>query len=120
MRFKPAITTGIQDLQIRQLFEFVFQLLGIVVQYDIYKTRNVWHVPFRLDVPTGKKSSPRVQPPDVVRLGRALVVQDEITPVYTGAVLWRWLGNSQVMIEDVEGLVDGVTYDLVFEVLSGQ
>lgn len=117
MRFKPAITNGIDDTQVRQLLEFVFKLLGNVVQYDLYKLRKVWHVPFRLDVPTST-NVPRIAGPDVVRLGRALAVWDEVTPVYTGAVLWRWLGNNQVMIEDVEGLVEGVNYDLVFEVLS--
>ena len=117
MRFKPAITTGIKDPQARQLFELVFQLLGQVVQYDVYSFRKVWHVPFKLDIPTA--GSKRVVPPQVVRLGKASVYQDEQTPVYTGSVTWRWVGNSQVEISDVEGLVDGVTYDLVFEVLDG-
>jgi hypothetical protein len=41
------------------------------------------------------------------------------TYVYTGSVLWTWAGSSQVTIEDIEGLVDGVTYELVFEVVTG-
>lgn len=117
MRFKPAITTGIKDLQIRQLFEFVFKLFGNVVQYDLYKLRRVWHVPFYLDVPTAGNAH-RVAGPDVVRLGRAVAVGDERTPVYHGAVLWRWAGDSRVEILDAEGLVYGVTYDLVFEVTA--
>lgn len=117
MRFTPRITTGIKDPQVRQLFEFVLKLLGAVVQYDLYRLRAVWHVPFVLNVPTFGNNIRNVGP-DVVRLGRAVAVGDEITPVYTGSVLWTWQGDNQVLIQDVAGLVDGVTYDLTFEVLS--
>lgn len=117
MRFTPQLTNNLKDAAARQLFEFIFKLLGNVIQYDIYKSRVVYHVPFKLAVPT-TGNNPRIKTPDIVRLGRALAVGDEVTPVYTGSVLWRWLGGSQVSIDDVEGLVDGVTYDLTFEVLS--
>lgn len=117
MRFIPAITNGIKDGQVRQLLELIFQLLGRVPEYNIYKYRAVWHVPYRMAVPTGGNTL-RVVSPDVVRVGRALAVGDETTPVYTGSVLWKWLGGGQIEIQDVQGLVDGVTYDLTFEVLS--
>lgn len=117
MRFTPTITSGIKDAVIRQALEFIFRLLGRVPEYNIYKYRTVWHVPYLMAVPTNGNTQ-RVLSPDVVRVGRALAVGDEITPVYAGAVLWKWTG-SQVEIQDVEGLVDGVTYDLTFEVVSG-
>lgn len=117
MKFVPAITTGIKDLQVRQLFEFVLRLLGSVVQYDLYKLTTVWHVPFKLSVPTTGLQL-RTTPPAVVRLGRAVAIGDEITPVYTGSVLWTWGGDGSVTIQDVEGLVAGVKYELTFEVVS--
>lgn len=117
MRFVPAITTNIVDGVVRQLFEFVFRLLGNVPEYNIYKSTVVWHVPFDMNVPTNGNTL-RVVSPDVVRLGRAVATGDSLTPVYTGSVLWAWQGGGQVRILDVAGLVDGVKYDLVFEVVS--
>jgi hypothetical protein len=117
MRFVPAITTGIKDGQVRQLFESLFRILIGLPQTDIYKFTKVWHVPFDMTVPTSG-NAPRISAPAIVRLGRAVAVGDEITPVHTGSVLWTWAGSNQVTIQDAAGLVDGVTYELTFEVLG--
>jgi hypothetical protein len=117
MRFTPAITTNVQDGAVRQLLEYVFRLLKVVPEYNIYKSTQVWHVPFNLQVNTNANTT-RIVSPDVVRVGRALLTGDLQTPVYTGSVLWLWRGNGQVQILDVAGLVDGVSYDLTFEVVG--
>jgi hypothetical protein len=117
MRFTPHITSGIKDSQVRQLFEFVFKLFAGLLDYNLYTVTAVWKVPFVLDVPVAS-GAPRVVSPAVVRVGRAIAVGDEQTPVHTGSVLWTWKGNGQVNIADVAGLVENVKYTLTFEVVS--
>lgn len=118
MKFIPGLTNGIQDPLVKQLFEFVLGLLRSVLQYDLYKCTVTWHTPFFLDVPV--RGKPRTTPPDVVRVGTARAVGTEQTPVHTGSVLWLWSSGGRVNILDVAGLVDGVKYELTFEVVDGK
>jgi hypothetical protein len=77
----------------------------------------VWHVPFSLQVPTFGNTT-RTSSPQIVRLGRAAVSGDQLTPVHFGACSWQWNGDGSVQILDVDGLVDGVKYQLTFEAIG--
>ena len=102
--------------------EFVRDLLkalGFVPDTSIYIIESTaWAPPIKMQVPLYKGAQPRAVSPDIVRCARATTLNDKKTPVHFGATIWEWFGNNQISITDVDGLVAGDTYRLVFEVIG--
>lgn len=117
MRIVPRLPVGFTDLKLIRLFNEIIRCLTNVLDLSTYTVTRVWSVPFDLSVPVAGNVA-RNTPPDIVRVSRAFVKDDADTPVHFGATSWKWLGANQVRIMDVDGLVEGTEYTLVFEVVG--
>lgn len=117
MRFLPTRPPGIKDALISRLFDDILQVLKDVLNSNTYNVEMVWSVPFNLQIKTGLGDSRRF-PPEIVRVARATPSDDLETPVHFGATQWSWNGDGSVAIKDVDGLVTGTKYRLVFEVVG--
>jgi hypothetical protein len=117
MRYVPRLPVGFTDLKLIRLFNELIRALSNVLDCNTYKITRVWSVPFSLSVPVAG-DMPRNTPPDIVRVARAFPTDDPLTVVHFGATAWTWQGANQVQITDVDGLVEGVKYTLVFEVVG--
>lgn len=117
MRFTPKLQTGAIDVKLVKVFTDILKTLASVLDCNTYPTTLVWNPPFDLAVPTAG-NMPRTTSPDIVRVARAVDPANPTAPVHFGATSWTWLGNGSVRITDVDGLVSGVKYNLVFEVVG--
>lgn len=117
MRIVPRLPVGFTDLKLIRLFNEIIRALSNVLDLTTYSVTRVWSVPFDFQVPVAGNVA-RNTPPDIVRVGRAFPTDDPQTVVHFGATAWQWLGANQVRITDVDGLVEGVKYTLVLEVVG--
>lgn len=117
MKFAPKITNHIQDPQVRQILEFVLRLLQANPETNVYTFTKPWLPPFAMDV-SANSGAPRLVPPRDVVLTDARVFQRPQEVVYTGAVNWHWSTTNTIIVDSVEGLVEGVQYVLTFQVTS--
>ena len=102
----PDVTTLARDLQ---------KGFDAVPDQRICYATVVWKEPWVLTVPPTVAAEPvRRNPPAALRCDRAVNLSDRSVLVTPGGVSWTWLGNGQVQIDAVSGLVPGVQYDLVF------
>lgn len=112
MRGLPTLAYNAAVEGLPNVLRELLRVLGTnVLDYSTYSVEKIWSVPFNLMLP-GRADSPRV-----VRLARAQVVGDPVTPVHFGATTWTWSGSTAV-ISDVDGLAAGVSYKLTFEVVG--
>lgn len=117
MRYVPRLPVGFTDLKLIRVLNEIIRALTNVLDLSTYTITTVWNVPFDLTVPVAG-NLPRNTSPDIVRVARAFPTDDTETVVHFGATSWKWLGANQVRITDVDGLVAGVKYTLVFEVVG--
>jgi hypothetical protein len=117
VRFVPTLPVGFTDTKLIKLFTDILRCLSNVLESNTYTVETVWRVPFVLQIPTAGNVR-RTEEPSIVRLGRAIVSTDLQAVVHFGACNWQWVGNGNVQINDVDGLVNGVKYKLTFEVVS--
>lgn len=118
MRNVPIVPVGLDDAKLTQFLTNVVKVLKSAPDVQCYTVTVVWQVPYLLSVPTGQPS-PRTAPPTVVRLSRAVLFAEPETPVEWGSgITWTWQGRDTVKIINQAGLVEGVKYELTFEVLG--
>lgn len=117
MRFPPSLPVGIGDQKTIKLFTDIIRSLTGVLDLNTYKLTVVWNPPITLSIPTFGNMS-RSSSPDIVRCARAVDTSSRTTPVHFGATFWSWVGDGSVRIDDVDGLVAGVKYELTFEVVG--
>lgn len=117
MRNVPTLPFGLEDVKLIRVLTAILRCLENVLESNTYTVEMVWRVPFKLQVPTSNNQK-RMVSPTIVRLARASVSNDLTTPVHFGAVTWEWDGAGSVNITDVDGLVNGVKYRLVFEAVE--
>lgn len=118
MRIVPTVPNGLADQKLIQFLTAVVRALRAPPDVRCYNRVAVWKVPFTLTIPDGS-GTPRPTPPAIVRLGRAVLSSEPATVVGWGAsTTWSWQGNDSVSIIDQSGLVEGVKYDLTFEVVG--
>lgn len=117
MRQVPRLPVGFTDLKLIRILNEIIRALTNVLDLNTYNVTRVWQVPFNLQVPVAGNVA-RNTPPDVVRVSRAYPTDDPETVVHFGSTAWKWLGANQVQITDVDGLVQGTKYTLVFEVVG--
>lgn len=118
MRFLPALPVGLADTKLIQFLSPLIDSLKNVLDSNTYRVTRVWTVPFDLRIPLAG-ARPRLQSPEIVRIGRAQVETDLKSVVGGwGPVTWEWIGDSQIRVLDAEGLVQGVNYRLIFEVVG--
>ena len=118
MKYVPIVPVGLQDPKLNQFLTNVVKALRSAPDLQCYTVTVVWKTPFDLPIPTGQPT-PRTSSPSIVRLGRAVVSAEPETVVGWGAsTLWTWQGNDTVKILDQSGLVEGVKYELTFEVIG--
>lgn len=121
MRNVPQVPTSAADMTstLRNFLQKLAQLLKATPDTRFYsEQRVVWNVPHDFSVPDGSGAA-RPSSPNVVRLARAVDLEDSQTPVHFGATTWTWQGRDIVRVIDVAGLRVGGKYTLVWEVLSG-
>lgn len=120
MRIVPIPPGGITDQKLLKFFTDVVKALKSIPDIQCYSATAVWAVPFDLYIPMQTTPTPRQGQPDIVRLGRATLAADPTTVVSApnGGTTWQWRGNDIVRILDQPGLVEGVRYNLVFEVVD--
>jgi len=118
MRTIPTVPNGLKDQKLIQFLVAVVRALRAAPDLQCYNRTAVWATPFVLSIPDGS-GTPRPSPPTIVRLGRAVLSSEPETVVGWGAsTLWTWQGNDTVKILDQSGLVEGVKYELTFEVIG--
>lgn len=118
MRIVPILPVGIKDEKLIKFLTDVVKSLRGVTDTACYTLTTAWQVPFTLAIPT-LWPLPRQVSPQIVRLGRAVLLNEPSTPVYWGAsTTWAWRGGNSVEIFDQEGLVQGVQYTLTYEVVG--
>lgn len=113
----PRFSDNFPDLKLNQVFRDILNSLQSVLDLNTYTVESKYTVPFDFRVPTFG-GLPRLQTPDVVQCVRATPTDDPLTPVHLGATQWTWIGNGQVRVNDVAGLVVGCNYRLVFKVVN--
>lgn len=113
----PRFDGDFPDVRLNQLVRDILFSIKSVLDLNTYVIESKWTVPLNFKVPTFGGFT-RNQCPDVVRCVRATPSDDLLTPVHFGETMWTWLGDGQVRIDDVEGLVIGCKYRLVFEVVN--
>lgn len=117
MRFVPTVPVGFQDPKLIKIFTDIVRNLVGVLDLNTYKLDLVWNPPVTLQIPTFG-GMPRKSSPDVVRVCRAIDPANPLSPVHFGATAWTWNGDGSVNVTDVDGLVQGVKYSLVFEAVG--
>lgn len=118
MKYVPVVPVGLDDPKLTQYLTNVTKALRSVQDAQCYTVTVVWRVPFDLPVPTGQPT-PRTSSPVLVRCGRAVLSAEPETPVQWGAdTTWSWRGADTVRIFNQGGLVEGVKYELTFEVIG--
>lgn len=118
MRSVPVLPVGVvKETSLVAFFTAILRNLTTVLDYSVYTNTVVWKAPFDLYIPSGD-SQARQTRPKIVRLGNAVVVNDVETPVDFGATGWTWKGGDNVKIFAQAGLVEGVKYDLTWEVVG--
>lgn len=110
--------TDLGDKRLNQQIHDILELFKAIPDYNVYKFTNTkWTAPLSMKVPNFDGSQ-RLTSPDIVRCQRAVAVGDTLTPVHFGSTTWSWAGDGEVSILDVDGLVEGTSYNLVFEVIG--
>jgi len=115
MKIIPRFSGGFLDPNLNSLVRDILLCFSSIPDTDYFTFEVVWVVPFLMSVPTtGNK--PRAVSPRLVSCGRAVDVANPTTPVDFGACHWNWVGNNNVSVENVIGLVAGTKYQLTFKV----
>ena len=115
----PRFDSFFKEDRQNQFARDLLQSLGYIPDVSIYVLDSVvWKTPTTLKVPLYNGSLARAKSPDVVECARATDLSAKTTPVHFGATSWEWVGDGSVSIFDVDGLVVGTTYRLVFEVVG--
>lgn len=118
MKFLPTVPVDIGSLKLVKLFTDLVKSLSNVLESNTYVIDEiVWKEPSTLLVPLAGRI-PRAMSPDICRVARAQVVGSPETPVNFGATAWKWLGQNEIEILHVDGLVIGTKYRLVFETVG--
>lgn len=118
MKYAPVVPIGVKDQKLTLFLTVAARALGLLPDHQCYTNTVVWTLPFRLLIPS-YYGVPRTTQPQIVRLGRAVLDSDPSTVVQWGAsTTWVWKGNDTVSILDQAGLVEGVKYQLTWEVIG--
>lgn len=110
-------TTGYDDSKVNELCRDVERGFDAIVDLTVYKMSLVWNPPHNIQIPYFG-GAPRLTSPDIVRCERAKNLTNPTWPTIPGGADWDWVGNNQVRVNEVSGLVNGQKYDLVFMVMG--
>lgn len=110
-------TTGYVDPKVNELCRDVERGFDAIVDITVHKVQQVWNPPHNLQIPYfgGAK---RLNSPSIVRCDRAKNLTEPTWPTLPGSADWDWIGDGQVRLNEVSGLVNGHRYDLTFMVVG--
>lgn len=108
-------STGYDDPKANALARDVQKGFDGILDVTLHKFTIVWNPPHNMQVPFfgGDK---RLSSPEIVRCDRARNLTDPLILTTPGGVTWEWVGNNQVRLDEVSGLITGHQYELVFTV----
>lgn len=110
-------TTGYADPRTNALARAVQKGFDGILDLTLHKFTTVWNPPHNVQVPFFG-GDPRLTSPELVRCERARNLTDPLILTTPGGVCWEWVGNNQIRIDEVSGLVNGHQYELVFTVIG--
>jgi hypothetical protein len=118
MKGAPQPPRGVKDQTLLKFLTDVSKVLNSAVDVNKYSVTVNWSPPFDLSCPLPSGNT-RTEQPDGIILLRAVLVSDPATVVSWGAsTTWTWRGDNTARILDQAGLVEGVRYTLVFQVVG--
>jgi len=115
---QPPSGLGREHQSLLKFLTDVSKCLNTAPDLNFYSSTVVWSPPFDLLCPLPSGNT-RIGQPVGITLARATLVSDPTTVVSWGAgTTWVWRGNDTARILDQAGLVEGVRYNLVFQVVG--
>lgn len=109
--------SGYEDGKVNALARDVQKCFDAILDVSLYKFSIVWNPPHNLQV-SFFAGDPRLTSPAIVRCERARNLTDPLMLTTPGGVAWEWVGDNQVRLDAVSGLVVGYLYELVFEAVG--
>lgn len=115
---QPPTGLGREHQALLKFLTDVSKCLNTLPDVNLYSVKVVWKAPFELVCPLPSGNT-RIGQPTGITLARATLVTDPTTVISWGAgTTWTWLGDDTARILDQAGLVEGVRYNLVFQVVG--
>jgi hypothetical protein len=110
-------STGYEDGKVNALARDVQKGFDAIIDTSLHKFTIVWNPPHNLQVPFFG-GDPRLSTPSIVRCDRARNLTEPLFLTTPGGCTWEWVGNNQVRLDEVSGLINGHQYELVFTVVG--
>lgn len=110
-------STGYDDPNVNAIARDVQKGFDAILDTTQHKFLVVWNPPHNLQIPFVGGDS-RLSSPAIVRCDRARNLTDPLILTAPGGVVWEWVGNNQVRLDAVSGLIAGYQYELTFQVVG--
>lgn len=110
-------TSGYDDAKVNALARDVERSFDAILDTTVHKFLIVWNPPHNMQVPLFGGTI-RLNSPVDVRCVRARNLTDPLILTAPGSVVWEWIGDNQVRLDEASGLITGHEYELTFEAVG--